>query len=141
MSACQSQRDSAPKSVKGTLAYLAPEVLKNAKHGDRYDGQLSDVWSCGVILFLMLAGTYPFQDPDSPGLLQRMVKVCVGAFLALCRALSSFPHTLLSSFVQGSFPMLSALQERPPPPGCHPSSSSNGHYLPAENRDRGLLHP
>jgi hypothetical protein len=42
--------------------------------------------------------------------------VCVCAFLALCRALSSFPHTLLSSFVQGSFPMHHALLAAGAPP-------------------------
>jgi serine/threonine protein kinase len=51
-----------PKSVKGTIAYLAPEVVLAQFNKSNYDGRLSDVWSCGVMLYIMLFGSYPFQD-------------------------------------------------------------------------------
>jgi len=54
--------DSVPKSVKGTIAYLAPEVVLAQFNKSNYDGRLSDVWSCGVMLYIMLFGSYPFQD-------------------------------------------------------------------------------
>jgi len=40
--------------IIGTLYYVAPEVLNNKS------GFESDVWSCGIIMHLLLTGTVPF---------------------------------------------------------------------------------
>ncbi|XP_045191435.2 SNF-related serine/threonine-protein kinase-like isoform X5 [Mercenaria mercenaria] len=42
----------------GSLAYSAPEILL----GDSYDAQAVDIWSLGVILFMLVCGKPPFQE-------------------------------------------------------------------------------
>ncbi|KAF8407246.1 hypothetical protein HHK36_006373 [Tetracentron sinense] len=55
----------------GTPAYVAPEVLR--KKG--YDGAKADLWSCGVILFVLLAGFLPFQDENIMKMYRKVFKM------------------------------------------------------------------
>ncbi|KAJ8403704.1 hypothetical protein AAFF_G00345720 [Aldrovandia affinis] len=47
------------RSVVGTPAYLAPEVLRN----QGYNRSL-DMWSVGVIMYVSLSGTFPFNEDE-----------------------------------------------------------------------------
>ena len=42
----------------GTPSYAPPEMLE----GLQYNGEASDIWSCGIILYAMLCGTLPFTE-------------------------------------------------------------------------------
>jgi 5'-AMP-activated protein kinase catalytic alpha subunit len=53
-------RDGLLHTTCGTPAYVAPEVI-NRKG---YEGCKADIWSCGVILFVLLAGYLPFHDQN-----------------------------------------------------------------------------
>ncbi|XP_060937279.1 SNF-related serine/threonine-protein kinase [Limanda limanda] len=44
----------------GSLAYSAPEILL----GDEYDAPAVDIWSLGVILFMLVCGQPPFQEAN-----------------------------------------------------------------------------
>ena len=52
----------------GSPNYAAPEVIR----GGLYTGPEIDVWSCGVILYVMLCGRLPFEDEDVQSLFTKI---------------------------------------------------------------------
>lgn len=46
------------QSYRGTMTYMAPEI----KEGKTYDGKQIDMFSCGVILFIIVQGIFPFKE-------------------------------------------------------------------------------
>eukprot|EP00210_Caulerpa_lentillifera_P004275 g4078.t1 len=49
-----------PTSIVGSLDYMPPEVILNVEKKN-YSGEKYDIWSCGVVLYVMLIGVYPFS--------------------------------------------------------------------------------
>jgi 5'-AMP-activated protein kinase, catalytic alpha subunit len=45
----------------GSPCYAAPEMVA----GKKYDGLAADMWSCGVIIYAMVCGYLPFEDPKT----------------------------------------------------------------------------
>jgi len=53
------EKDSLPDSLVGTAAYISLDILTQPK-GQGYDAKLVDIWSCGVLLYFLLEGQFPF---------------------------------------------------------------------------------
>ncbi|MCL7031313.1 hypothetical protein MKW94_012432 [Papaver nudicaule] len=54
----------------GSPSYVAPEVINHKS----YNGASADLWSCGVILYELLAGYLPFEDPNLINLYKKISK-------------------------------------------------------------------
>ncbi|KAG8371552.1 hypothetical protein BUALT_Bualt13G0099800 [Buddleja alternifolia] len=67
------RKDGLLHTTCGTPAYVAPEVID--KKG--YDGAKADIWSCGVVLYVLLAGYLPFHDSN---LMEMYRKIAKGDF-------------------------------------------------------------
>ena len=52
----------------GSPCYASPEMVS----GKKYNGFLIDIWSTGIILYAMLCGYLPFEDPDNDILFQKI---------------------------------------------------------------------
>ncbi|KAI4297573.1 hypothetical protein L6164_037458 [Bauhinia variegata] len=66
----QLREDGLLHTTCGTPNYVAPEVIDNKG----YDGAKADLWSCGVILFVLMAGYLPFEEKNLVALYKRIFK-------------------------------------------------------------------
>lgn len=57
------------KTACGSPCYAAPEMIA----GKRYHGSSVDIWSCGVILFALICGYLPFEDPNTSELYKKIL--------------------------------------------------------------------
>lgn len=54
----------------GCPAYVSPELLNPGK--PKYSGRAADMWSLGILLFVLLLGRYPFYDSTPFGLFMKI---------------------------------------------------------------------
>ena len=57
------------KTACGSPCYAAPEMIA----GKRYVGSNVDIWSCGVILYALICGFLPFEDPNTAKLYKKIL--------------------------------------------------------------------
>lgn len=84
------------KTACGSPCYAAPEMIA----GKKYVGTGVDTWSCGIILFALVCGYLPFEDPDTTELYKKILigKYKVPSFISaaakdlITKVLVSEPH-------------------------------------------------
>ena len=58
------------KTDCGSPGYAPPEMI----FGMKYDGLMTDIWSCGIILYAMLFGCLPFDDYEKEKLYLKIIE-------------------------------------------------------------------
>ncbi|CDW78152.1 protein kinase domain containing protein [Stylonychia lemnae] len=54
----------------GTPSYMSPEIVQKIE----YYGPPSDIWACGVLLYVLLCGTFPFKSAFEKDLFRKISK-------------------------------------------------------------------
>ena len=63
-------KDNYLQTACGTPSYAPPEMLE----GLQYNGEASDIWSCGIILYAMLCGALPFTESKEDIIVEKIKK-------------------------------------------------------------------
>lgn len=75
----------------GTPSYVAPEVLED----EGYDGKSADIWSIGVILYVLCAGYLPFDEKTLPVLFEKIQTANYSVPLHFSQSLRNLLSTIL----------------------------------------------
>lgn len=92
----------------GSPYYAAPEMLAR----EEYDPLLCDLWSCGVILYMMVCGRLPFEDPSVAIMYQKIRSAECNMPTDLSEDLRSLLGGILSAD-PAQRPTIAAIREHP----------------------------
>ncbi|TRY76929.1 hypothetical protein TCAL_10621 [Tigriopus californicus] len=106
----------------GSLAYSAPEILL----GDAYDAPAVDIWSLGVILYMLVCGSAPFQEANDSETLT-MIMDCKYTFP---KHISSQCRSLISRMLQRNPDARSSLMDIVEDPWLGGGADEEGNAIP-----------
>ncbi|KAL2558004.1 Phosphoenolpyruvate carboxylase kinase 2 [Forsythia ovata] len=86
--------DGTMRGVLGTPYYVAPEVLMGGEYNEKVD-----VWSAGVILYIMLAGAPPFYGDSPVEIFESVLRGSLRFPLTIFRSVSSEAKDLLRKMI------------------------------------------
>jgi hypothetical protein len=92
---CNTWNDDTLTDRHGCPAYVSPEIV--SLHQSSFSGSSSDMWSAGVLLYVMLVGRYPFFDKTAGGLFEKIRRAdfCVPMTLDCTMDARIIMHSLL----------------------------------------------
>ena len=109
----------------GSLAYSAPEILL----GDSYDAPAVDIWSLGVILYMLVCGAAPFQEANDSETLT-MIMDCKFSFPT---HISTSCKRLVSLMLQRQPHLRASLDDIIKDPWLNESSIDSGDHVTDES--------
>ena len=108
----------------GSLAYSAPEILL----GDSYDAPAVDIWSLGVILYMLVCGAAPFQEANDSETLT-MIMDCKYSFP---NHISTACKKLVSLMLQRQPHLRASLEDIIKDPWLNESSNEESTFIDAK---------
>ena len=67
--ACYLDHNREAHGVIGTSLYMAPEVINSSSYNEK-----CDMWSCGIVMYLMLTGKTPYSEDLDEGEIKEVLK-------------------------------------------------------------------
>lgn len=95
----------------GSALFAAPELLLNS-HEWQDEGRAGDLWSCGVVLFVMLFGCHPFLREEEKGLASD--ELMVALMQRTLQGHVGYPPNISSSVSPGCLDILGRLFQPDP---------------------------
>lgn len=120
------------QTICGTPLYLAPEMVQ----GKDYTSKV-DIWSAGVLLYILMSGTVPFIDENQQQLFRKIAEakyvlegddwdhVSDDAKLMIRNIMHKDPHQRLSGALRAPTPLQMPQGSRAAPACKHPSWIKN----------------